>query len=109
MVYLRISQITTAVFMILGQLFVGFGTEDGTGVTRGEIAFDPVFRALKLGAPLSVQASSTRVNEETYPLGSMVTYHFPARSGHPEAESYGITPRIDFPPVKLIEVQVLGV
>jgi hypothetical protein len=40
---------------------------------------DPVFRALKLGAPLSVQAASTRVNEETYPLGSMITYEFPAR------------------------------
>ncbi len=54
----------------------------GTGAL-GDIgchAMDPVFRALKLGAPLSVQASSTRVNEETFPLGSMVTYQFPARS-----------------------------
>jgi predicted dehydrogenase len=53
----------------------------GTGAL-GDIgchAMDPVFRALKLGAPTSVQASSTRVNEETYPLGSMVTYEFPAR------------------------------
>ncbi len=46
---------------------------------------DPVFRALKLGAPLSVQAASTRVNEETYPLGSMVTYQFPARPAAPQA------------------------
>ena len=54
----------------------------GTGAL-GDIgchAMDPVFRALKLGAPISVQASSTRVNTETYPLGSMVTYHFPART-----------------------------
>lgn len=61
----------------------------GTGAL-GDIgchAFDPVFRALKFGPPLSVQASSTRVNEETFPLGSMVTYHFPARG--------------DFPPCKL--------
>lgn len=53
----------------------------GTGAL-GDIgchACDPVFRALKLGQPLSVQAASTRVNEETYPLGSMVTYEFPAR------------------------------
>ncbi|MBN1418383.1 MAG: Gfo/Idh/MocA family oxidoreductase [Planctomycetes bacterium] len=53
----------------------------GTGAL-GDIgchAFDPVFRALKLGQPLSVEACSTRVNKETYPLGSMVTYHFPAR------------------------------
>lgn len=53
----------------------------GTGAL-GDIAchyFDPVFRALKLGAPTSVEASSTRVNQETYPLGSMITFHFPAR------------------------------
>ena len=51
----------------------------GTGAL-GDIgchSMDPVFRALKLGAPLSVQASSTRVNEETFPLGSIVTYQFP--------------------------------
>ncbi|MSU34258.1 MAG: Gfo/Idh/MocA family oxidoreductase [Pedosphaera sp.] len=57
----------------------------GTGAL-GDIAchyFDPVFRALKLGAPISVEASSTRVNEETYPLGSMVTYQFPARGEMP--------------------------
>ncbi|MEW6156631.1 MAG: Gfo/Idh/MocA family oxidoreductase [Verrucomicrobiota bacterium] len=44
---------------------------------------DPIFRALKLGHPISVEASSTRVNEETYPLASMVTYQFPAREGMP--------------------------
>lgn len=57
----------------------------GTGAL-GDIGchyFDPVFRALKLGAPLSVEASSTRVNAETYPLGAMVTYHFPARGAMP--------------------------
>ncbi|HYE31079.1 MAG TPA: Gfo/Idh/MocA family oxidoreductase [Methylomirabilota bacterium] len=55
----------------------------GTGAL-GDIGchtFDPVFRALKLGAPTSVQASSTRVNTETFPLASMVTYDFPARDG----------------------------
>lgn len=53
----------------------------GTGAL-GDIAchyFDPVFRALRLGAPTSVEASSTRVNQETFPVGSMITYHFPAR------------------------------
>jgi predicted dehydrogenase len=53
----------------------------GTGAL-GDIAchyFDPVFRALKLGAPTSVEASSTRVNTETYPVGAMITYQFPAR------------------------------
>jgi hypothetical protein len=42
-----------------------------------------VFRALKLGHPESVQASSTRVNKETFPLASMVTYQFPARDQMP--------------------------
>lgn len=62
----------------------------GTGAL-GDIgchSFDPVFRALKLGQPISVEASSTRVNEETYPLASMVTYHFPKRG--------------DMDPVKLV-------
>jgi predicted dehydrogenase len=62
----------------------------GTGAL-GDIgchAMDPVFRALKLGQPLWVQASSTRVNRETYPLASMVTYAFPARG--------------ELPPVKLV-------
>ncbi|RIK76627.1 MAG: oxidoreductase [Planctomycetota bacterium] len=57
----------------------------GTGAL-GDIgchSFDPVFRALKLGHPESVEASSTRVNKETFPLASMVTYHFPAREGMP--------------------------
>lgn len=57
----------------------------GTGAL-GDIgchSFDPVFRALKLGHPLSVEASSTRVNEETFPLASMVTYQFPARGEMP--------------------------
>jgi predicted dehydrogenase len=59
----------------------------GTGAL-GDIgchSMDPVFRAMKLGAPLTVQASSTRVNNETYPVGSMVTYEFPARSAEPQA------------------------
>lgn len=54
----------------------------GTGAL-GDIAchyFDPVFRALQLGAPTSVEAASTRVNKETYPSGSMITYQFPSRS-----------------------------
>jgi predicted dehydrogenase len=62
----------------------------GTGAL-GDIgchSFDPVFRALKLGHPLSVEASSARVNSETYPLASMITYHFPSRG--------------EMPPVKLI-------
>lgn len=60
----------------------------GTGAL-GDIgchAMDPVYRALKLGAPVSVEAASTRVNTETFPLGSMVTYQFPARG--PEIQAH---------------------
>lgn len=60
----------------------------GTGAL-GDIGchyFDPVLRALKLGAPSSIEATSTRVNEETFPLGSMVTYRFPARDEMPEVK-----------------------
>ena len=47
----------------------------------------PVFSALKLGAPDTVQASSTPVFPETVPLAAIVHYQFPARG--------------DLPPVKL--------
>ncbi len=57
----------------------------GTGAL-GDIgchSFDPVFRALKLKYPASVQAVSTLVNDETFPLGSIVTYVFPERGQMP--------------------------
>jgi predicted dehydrogenase len=83
----------------------------GTGAL-GDIgchAFDPVFRALKLGAPLSVEASSTRVNKETYPLGSMVTYRFPARSAEVQANNAHLlglsgvqAGGVEMPPLKLV-------
>src|SRR6266700_3274682 len=83
----------------------------GTGAL-GDIgchAMDPVFRALKLDAPISVQASSTRVNQETYPLGSIVTYHFPARDAKPQANNQHIAGQtgaaaggIEMPPCKLV-------
>jgi len=83
----------------------------GTGAL-GDIgchAMDPVFRALKLGAPLSVQAASTRVNTETFPLGSMVTWHFPARPAPPQAinrHTQGLSGAeaggIAMPPCKLV-------
>ncbi|MBN2315178.1 MAG: Gfo/Idh/MocA family oxidoreductase [Sedimentisphaerales bacterium] len=53
----------------------------GTGAL-GDIgchSMDPVFRALKLGYPTSVEACCTLVNNETYPVASRVTYEFPAR------------------------------
>jgi predicted dehydrogenase len=61
----------------------------GTGVL-GDIGchqFVSIFRALKLGYPTSVEASTSGVNSETAPLSSVVRYEFPARG--------------DMPPVKL--------
>ncbi len=61
----------------------------GTGVL-GDIGchqFAPIFRALKLGYPTSVEASTSGVNSETAPLASIIRYEFPARG--------------DMPPVKL--------
>ncbi|HWW02077.1 MAG TPA: Gfo/Idh/MocA family oxidoreductase [Candidatus Acidoferrum sp.] len=82
----------------------------GTGAL-GDIgchAQDPVFRALKLGAPTSVQAASTRVNDQTFPLGSIVTYEFPARSAAPQENNVhirGLEGRsagaVEMPPCKL--------
>jgi predicted dehydrogenase len=77
----------------------------GTGAL-GDIgchALDPVFRALKLGSPVvyrdklnwddaevaqavhpvSVQASSSRVNKETFPVASMITHQFAGQGGKP--------------------------
>jgi predicted dehydrogenase len=57
----------------------------GTGAL-GDIgchSFDAIFRALKLGPPAGVQATSSRFNEETYPLASIVRYQFPARGDMP--------------------------
>jgi predicted dehydrogenase len=57
----------------------------GTGAL-GDIgchSLDSVFRALKLGHPVSVEAACTLVNKETYPVASTVHYQFPARGDMP--------------------------
>ncbi|HUW62811.1 MAG TPA: Gfo/Idh/MocA family oxidoreductase [Candidatus Bathyarchaeia archaeon] len=43
----------------------------------------PVWSALKLGAPVAVDSSSTLVNQEAVPLASLVHYEFPAREDMP--------------------------
>jgi hypothetical protein len=45
--------------------------------------FDPAVAALKLGAPATIEASSTPVNGETVPQASLIHYTFPAREGMP--------------------------
>ncbi len=43
-------------------------------------------RALKLGHPTAVSATSTKVMDETWPLASMITYEFPARENMPPVQ-----------------------
>ena len=45
--------------------------------------FNPVFKALKLGQPESIYASSTKLFPATYPSASIIHYTFPARDGFP--------------------------
>ncbi len=57
----------------------------GTGAL-GDIgchSMDPIFRNLKLKYPTSIEAVSTLVNKETYPLASMIKYEFPNREEMP--------------------------
>jgi predicted dehydrogenase len=57
----------------------------GTGAI-GDMAchnMDPAFWALKLGHPVTVEASATNVNPETTPFGSIVHYKFSARGEQP--------------------------
>lgn len=83
----------------------------GTGAL-GDIgchALDSIFRALKLGAPLSIQAASTRANQDSFPLGSMVTFQFPERDAAVQEINRYVTGKsgkeaggFAMPPVKLV-------
>jgi hypothetical protein len=42
-----------------------------------------VFKALKLGHPTTVEASSTKIDPEVYPLGVIARFEFPARGDMP--------------------------
>jgi len=57
----------------------------GTGAIgdMGAHILDQPFWALNLGAPTTVEATSTEVKKETYPIGSCVRYMFPARGKMP--------------------------
>jgi predicted dehydrogenase len=66
--------------------FVWRGWWDFGGGALADMAchvLDPVFWALKLKYPTSVEASCTEVNNETFPLASIVHYEFPARGDMP--------------------------
>lgn len=57
----------------------------GTGLLGdlGAHKLSTVFKALKLGHPASVEASATKLSPETYPLGEIVRFEFPARGAMP--------------------------
>jgi len=57
----------------------------GTGAIgdMGAHFLDQPYWALNLGAPITVEASSTEMKKETYPLASILRYHFPARGKLP--------------------------
>jgi predicted dehydrogenase len=50
---------------------------------RGAHTLDPVFWALKLSHPTSVEATSLDLNPDTHPVASIVTYRFGARGNLP--------------------------
>src|SRR6516162_2870971 len=60
-------------------------TDFGCGALgdMGSYSFDTIFRVLKLGAPVSVEASSTDRYDETYPMASIIHFAFPARGDMP--------------------------
>jgi predicted dehydrogenase len=66
--------------------FVWRGWQDfGTGAL-GDMACHTAnmpFRALKLGYPTEIEAASSTMNKETYPLKSTIRFEFPARDGLP--------------------------
>ncbi len=53
----------------------------GTGLLGdlGLHKLSTVFKALHLGHPVTVEASATKLSAETYPLGEIVRFEFPAR------------------------------
>ena len=57
----------------------------GTGVIgdMGAHFLDQPYWALNLGAPTSVEATSTELKAETFPLASIIRYKFPARGKMP--------------------------
>jgi predicted dehydrogenase len=68
------------------QPFAWRGWQDfGTGAL-GDMACHTVnwpFRALKLGYPTEVEATSSGMNQEMYPKNSQIRFEFPAREGLP--------------------------
>jgi hypothetical protein len=60
----------------------------GTGAIgdMGAHIIDTPFWALKLEYPETIEASSTTINDETYPLASIISYRFPSRGNMPSVK-----------------------
>jgi predicted dehydrogenase len=56
-----------------------FDYGEGAIGDMGNYSFDTLFRVLKLTSPVTVEASSTPRFPETYPVGSLIHWEFPAR------------------------------
>ena len=85
------------------QPFVWRGWQDfGTGAL-GDMACHTAnmpFRALKLGYPTEIEATSSAMNKESYPLKSTIRFEFPARDGLPPVTFWwydGGNPKPDHP------------
>jgi hypothetical protein len=85
------------------QPFVWRGWQDfGTGAL-GDMACHTAnmpFRALKLGYPTEIEAASSPMNKETYPLKSTIRFEFPSREGLPPVTFWwydGGNPKPDHP------------
>lgn len=52
----------------------------------GQYSFDTIFRMLKLTAPTTIQASSTKPFKESFPEASLIHWEFPARDDMPPVE-----------------------
>lgn len=71
--------------------FVWRGWQDfGTGAVgdMGAHILDHPYWALNLKYPETIQATSTRMNDDSYPLASRVKYKFPARGKMPALDLY---------------------
>lgn len=57
----------------------------GTGLIGdlGLHKLSTVFKALNLGHPVSVEGSATKLSTETFPLGEIIQFEFPARGDQP--------------------------
>ncbi len=75
---------------------------------RGCHTLDPVFAALKLGAPSSVEATCAGGNQEVHPDSAVVTYRFPARGDLPPLKLNWYDGRLPPRPRELEEDRMMG-